>query len=96
MAVYQRESALYAQRKNMNPHSVWLLAGVRLGWVVLLGMFIWWSGLVVVAMKMKNQLLAVWCIAFMLNATVECFFELQQGVVAVLFLGLLFASNHQK
>jgi hypothetical protein len=63
---------------------------------VLLGMLIWWGGLLVVALKMKNQLLAVWCIAFMLNATVESFFELQQGVVAVLFLGLLFASNHQK
>jgi hypothetical protein len=96
MTVYKREGALYAQQKNMNPHSVWLLAGVRLGWAVLLGMLIWWGGLLVVALKMKNQLLAVWCIAFMLNATVESFFELQQGVVAVLFLGLLFASNHQK
>lgn len=95
MTVYKREGALYAQQKNMNPHSVWLLAGVRLGWAVLLGMLIWWGGLFVVALKMKNQLLAVWCIAFMLNATVESFFELQQGVVAVLFLGLLFASHHQ-
>jgi hypothetical protein len=37
-----------------------------------------------------------WTVALMLNATVESFFELQQGVVAVLFLALLFASGRSE
>ena len=95
-SIYDRDESNYALGKNMNPHSVWLQAGVRLGWFGMLGMLIWLAGIAWLALKSGNSTLMFWTVALMLNATVESFFELQQGVVAVLFLALLFASGRSE
>jgi hypothetical protein len=62
----------------------------------MLGMLIWFLGIAWLALKSGNSTLMFWTVALMLNATVESFFELQQGVVAVLFLALLFASGRSE
>lgn len=95
-AVYEREGSLYAKKKNMNPHSIWLQAGVRLGWLAMLGMLVLFGFFAWKAIHLGAFQIAIWTLVIALNGTVESLFELQQGVVAILFLGLLFSSETTK
>lgn len=95
-AVYEREGSLYAKKKNMNPHSIWLQAGVRLGWLAMLGMLVLFGFFAWKAIHLGAFQIAIWTLVIALNGTVESLFELQQGVVAILFLGLLFSSETNK
>ena len=90
--IYERDDSLYAKNKNMNPHSVWLQIGVRLGWLAMTGLFLGFVLLGWKAVQVGRWQLAIWTAAVILNGTVESLFELQQGVVAILFLGFLLSS----
>ena len=94
--IYERDDSLYAKNKNMNPHSVWLQIGVRLGWLAMIGLFLGFLLLGWKAIQSGRWQLAIWTTAVIMNGTVESLFELQQGVVAILFLGLLLTSMEQK
>ena len=94
--IYERDDSLYAKNKNMNPHSVWLQIGVRLGWLAMIGLFLGFVLLGWKAIQSGRWQLAIWTTAVFMNGTVESLFELQQGVVAILFLGLLLTSMEQK
>jgi O-antigen ligase len=93
--IYEREGSLYAMKKNMNPHSIWLQVGVRLGWFAMLGMLIFFMAFGWKAIRLRGSEIAIWTLAVAMNGTVESLFELQQGVVAILFLGLLFSSGRR-
>lgn len=90
--IYERDGSRYAKNKNMNPHSVWLQIGVRLGWLAMTGLFLGFVLLGWKAVQVGRWQLAIWTAAVILNGTVESLFELQQGVVAILFLGFLLSS----
>ena len=94
--IYERDGSLYAKNKNMNPHSIWLQIGVRLGWLALTGLFLGFVLLGWKAIQVGRWQLAIWTVAVIMNGTVESLFELQQGVVAILFLGLLLTSMAPK
>lgn len=94
--IYDRDGSLYAKNKNMNPHSIWLQIGVRLGWLALTGLFLGFVLLGWKAIQVGRWQLAIWTVAVIMNGTVESLFELQQGVVAILFLGLLLTSMAPK
>lgn len=79
----------------MNPHSIWLQVGVRLGWFAMLGMLIFFMAFGWKAIRLRGSEIAIWTLAVAMNGTVESLFELQQGVVAILFLGLLFSSGRR-
>lgn len=88
---YRAQSAEYALKKRMNPHSVWLQMAVSHGWFGLIIMLVWWLGTLRLAFRNGHVLLLVWSIGWMLNGTIESLLELQQGVVPTLLLGCAFA-----
>lgn len=95
LQIYEHDGSLYAKEKNMNPHSIWLQIGVRLGWLALLGMFLFFITFMWKALQVGGFEIAIWTLAVAMNGTVESLFELQQGVVAILFFGLLLSSGSE-
>ena len=95
LQIYEHDGSLYAKEKNMNPHSIWLQIGVRLGWLALLGMFLFFITFMWKALQVGGFEIAIWTLAVAMNGTVESLFELQQGVVAILFFGLLLSSGRE-
>jgi hypothetical protein len=88
---YRKSGSAYALQKRMNPHSAWLQLAVSHGWMGLVFILFWWSGVVVLAFRTQNVLLLVWSIAWALNGTIESLLELQQGVVPTVLLCCVFA-----
>ena len=88
---YRQSGSAYALQKRMNPHSAWLQLAVSHGWMGLVFILFWWSGVVVLAFRTQNVLLLVWSIAWALNGTIESLLELQQGVVPTVLLCCVFA-----
>jgi hypothetical protein len=81
--------------KNMNPHSIWMQVGVRLGWLALLSMITFFLVFAWKAIQSGAYKIALLTLAVAMNGTVESLFELQQGVVAFLFFGLLLSSERK-
>ena len=93
--IYEQEGSLYAMNKNMNPHSIWMQVGVRLGWLALLSMITFFLVFAWKAIQSGAYKIALLTLAVAMNGTVESLFELQQGVVAFLFFGLLLSSERK-
>jgi O-antigen ligase len=93
VACYTKRGAVHAAEQGLNSHSQFLQGGAALGWPGLsLTMLI---GLVplLIGLRYKRPLLAIFAALLILNALVESVLEVQAGVVVVgLFLGLLSAQ----
>ncbi|MDE0979630.1 MAG: O-antigen ligase family protein [Flavobacteriales bacterium] len=91
--VYETQGSEYALLKRMNPHSAYVQALVTLGWFGGLILLLWWGGLVRESWKRKSWNLAVFAAIVISHGFFESILELQQGVVAWVFLGLLFVKQ---
>lgn len=87
---YISKGATLAAEKRLNSHSQFLQGGVALGWLGLLSSLLVAVVPLVVAVKRRDVLLALFSVLFMLNAAVESVLEVQAGVVLVgIMSGLL-------
>lgn len=91
--VYEAQDSDYALLKRMNPHSAYWQALVTLGWLGGVLLLLWWGGLMRESWKRKSWNLAVFGAIIMSHGFFESILELQQGVVAWVFLGLLFVQQ---
>ena len=89
MVVYQDRNADYALKKRMNPHSAYWQIAVTSGWLGLLVMLLWWGGALFQAYRCKAYRMQLFILIILLNGIFESIFELQQGVVAWTFIGLM-------
>ncbi|MDA0304128.1 MAG: O-antigen ligase family protein [Bacteroidetes bacterium] len=91
--VYSDQRAEYAKLKRMNPHSAYWQALVTLGWFGGVLLLLWWGGLVWESIKYRAWNLGVFAAIILCHGVFESILELQQGVVAWVFLGLLLAQQ---
>jgi hypothetical protein len=91
--VYEAQGSEYALLKRMNPHSAYVQALVTLGWIGGVLLLLWWGGLVRESWKRKSWNLAIFGAIVISHGFFESILELQQGVVAWVFLGLLFVQQ---
>ena len=91
--VYEAQDSDYALLKRMNPHSAYWQALVTLGWFGGVLLLLWWGGLMRESWKQKSWNLLVFGAIIMSHGFFESILELQQGVVAWVFLGLLFVQQ---
>lgn len=86
MARYERDGLDYASDRRLNPHNQWLQAGVAFGW----------PGMAILTMAFLAYLMQAWrngdgalllCVVLtMLHAGVESVFEVQRGVVFIMWM----------
>lgn len=94
VACYTDRGAVHAAEQRLNSHSQFLQGGAALGWPGLLLTLA--AGLIplVIALRERRAMLAVFAALFILNAAVESVLEVQAGVVLLgAFLGLLAAQR---
>lgn len=91
--VYEAQDSDYALLKRMNPHSAYWQALVTLGWFGGVLLLLWWGGLIRESWKRKSWNLAIFGAIIMSHGFFESILELQQGVVAWVFLGLLLVQQ---
>ena len=89
VVVYRDRNAEYALKKRMNPHSAYWQIAVNTGWLGLLVMLLWWGGALFQACRCKAYRMQLFILIILLNGIFESIFELQQGVVAWTFIGLM-------
>ena len=94
VACYTDRGAVHAAEQRLNSHGQFLQGGAALGWPGLLLTLA--VGLIplVIALRERRAMLAVFAALFILNAAVESVLEVQAGVVLLgAFLGLLAAQR---
>jgi len=91
--VYSTQQAEYARLKQMNPHSAYWQALVTLGWMGGIVLLLWWGGLLWESINRRMLSLGVFTAILVCHGIFESVLELQQGVVAWVFLGLLLAQQ---
>lgn len=94
VACYTDRGAVHAAEQRLNSHGQFLQGGAALGWPGLLLTLA--AGLLplVIALRARRAMLAVFTALFILNAAVESVLEVQAGVVLLgAFLGLLAAQR---
>ncbi len=73
----------------MNPHSAYWQIAVTTGWLGLLVMLLWWGSALFQAVQCNAYRMQIFVLIILLNGIFESIFELQQGVVAWTFMGLV-------
>ncbi|MBS1944375.1 MAG: O-antigen ligase family protein [Bacteroidetes bacterium] len=90
MACYEEKGATAAIAHNLNSHSQILQSGVALGWPGLLLVCAMMLAPLVVGIRRKDSLLAIFALLFIINGAIESVLEVQAGVVFfILFFTLL-------
>jgi O-antigen ligase len=89
VVVYRDSNAGYALKRRMNPHSAYWQIAVTTGWLGLLVMLLWWGGALFQAVQCNAYRMQIFVLIILLNGIFESIFELQQGVVAWTFMGLV-------
>lgn len=93
MNEYTVQKDEYARSKRMNPHSAYWQALVTLGWLGGALLILWWGGMIWNAFQRRDWCFAGVVLVISCHGIFESLLELQQGVVAWVFISILISQQ---
>ena len=93
--LYEAKGMQYAAEHHMNAHNAYFQIAVTLGILGLSVMMWWWSAATWAAWRSRSWGLAACMLLLAFNALFESVLELQQGIVAAVFLSSMAGERHQ-
>lgn len=93
--LYEAKGMEYAAEHHMNAHNAYFQIAVTLGILGLSVMLWWWSAATWAAWRSRSWGLAACMLLLAFNALFESVLELQQGIVAAVFLSSMAGDWHQ-